>query len=118
MAQVDWRLAQAIKRSRAFFSSRVLRVGAGNPVLGALPVGFEPLEGSAHALLGDLVVDEALLEADPGRQLQGPGAALVAKIARTAVRASSLRRSARLYVKAVRSRWGRDEPSGRPVQPH
>jgi hypothetical protein len=63
------------------------------------------------------VVDEALLEADPGRQLQGPGAALLAKIARTAMRASSLRRSARWCVKAVRSRWGRDEPSCRTASP-
>jgi len=50
-------------------------------VLGALPVGFQPLECSAHALVGDLVGNDPLLEADLGGQFQGPGAALLAEIA-------------------------------------
>jgi len=50
-------------------------------VLGALPVGFQPLERSAHALVGDFVGDDPLLEADLGSQFQGPGAAILPKIA-------------------------------------
>jgi hypothetical protein len=49
-------------------------------VLGTLPVGFQPLESPAHALIGDLLGDDPLLEADLGGQFQGPGAAILAKI--------------------------------------
>src|SRR5712691_900810 len=58
---------------------------AANPVLGTLPVGFEPFEGSTHAFGGNLCGDDALLEADLGCQFQGPYAALFAKIVRTAM---------------------------------
>jgi len=54
-------------------------------VLGALPVGLQPLERSAHTLVGDLVGNNPLLEADLGGQFQRPGAALLAKIARAAM---------------------------------
>ncbi len=54
-------------------------------MLGALPVGFQPLERSAHTLVGDLLGDDPLREADLGSQFQGPGAALLAKIARAAM---------------------------------
>ena len=84
MAQAGCWLAQAIKRSRAFFL-QVLRVGAGNPVLGAFPVGFQAFEGSAHAFVGDLAGDDPLLETDLGSQFQGPGAAIFAEIVRAAV---------------------------------
>jgi hypothetical protein len=67
------------------FFSQVQRIGAGNPVFGPFPVGFESLEGSPHALVGDRGRNDALLEADLGGQFQGPGAALFAKIAGTAM---------------------------------
>ena len=54
-------------------------------MFGALPGGLEPLERAAHALVGDLAVDDALLEADLGGQVQRPGAAISAKIARAAM---------------------------------
>jgi hypothetical protein len=67
------------------FFLQVLRVGAGNPVLGALPVGFQPPERAAHTLVGDLARGDPLLEADLGGQFQLPGAAILANIARAAM---------------------------------
>ena len=63
----------------------VLRIGAGDPVFGALPVGFQAFERAAHTFVGDGGGDDALLEADLGCQLQGPHTALFAKVARTAM---------------------------------
>jgi hypothetical protein len=73
------KLAQAIKWSRAFFS-QVLRVGAGNPILGLLPVGFQPFESTAHALVGNRYCNNALLQTHLGNQFQGPGATFFAEV--------------------------------------
>ena len=54
-------------------------------MFGALPVGFETFEGSAHALVGDRRRADPLLEADLGGQFQGPDAPLVAELARAAM---------------------------------
>jgi len=86
-------------------------------VFGALPVGFESFKGTPHAFVGDRPGDDPLLETDLSGQFQRPGAALLAKIVRAAVRASSLSRSAPSCVKAVRSRWGREDPSCRTCSP-
>src|SRR5437764_1346842 len=86
-------------------------------MLGPLPVGFQSFEGSAHTLVGDLLGDDPLLEADLGGQLQGPGAALLAELARAAMRASSLRSSAPWSVKLVRKRCGRDDPCCKTASP-
>jgi hypothetical protein len=77
-------VAQAIKLSRAFFL-QVLWIGAGNPVFGALPVGFQPFQGATYAFVGDRHRDDPLLQADLGDQFQGPGATVFAEFARAAV---------------------------------
>lgn len=48
------------------FFEQVLRIGAGDPVFGPLPVGFESLEGATHALVGHERLCEPLLETDLG----------------------------------------------------
>ncbi len=53
----------------------------GDPVLGALPIGAQALEGAAHALVGHQGRNDALLEADLGGQVQGSQPALFAKVA-------------------------------------
>ncbi len=65
MAQSGCWLAQAIKLSRAFFS-QVLWIGTGNPMLGQLPVGFQPFESTAHALVGNRHCNNALLQTHLG----------------------------------------------------
>ncbi len=81
-----WLLAgpsnQAVPRG---FFLLVLRIGAGDPVFGPLPVGFQAFERAAHTFVGDGGGDDALLEADLGCQLQGPPPALFAKVAGTAM---------------------------------
>jgi hypothetical protein len=47
-------------------------IGAGDPVFGALPVGTQAFEGTAHALVGHQAGDDVLLDADLGGQVQGP----------------------------------------------
>src|SRR6266699_1930294 len=67
------------------FFFEIQGVGTGNPVLGALPIGFQAAQRAAHTFVGDGGGDDALLEADLGRQLQGPQPALFAKVAWTAM---------------------------------
>jgi hypothetical protein len=54
-------------------------------VLGTLPIGFEPFEGSAHTFGRDLCSNDPLLETDLGGQFQGPHAAISAKVVGTAM---------------------------------
>jgi hypothetical protein len=54
-------------------------------VFGTLPIGFESFERSAHALVGDLLGDDPLCEADLGNQFPCPGAAILAECAGAAV---------------------------------
>jgi zinc-ribbon domain len=102
---------------RVRFFVEGLRSGAGDAVPGALPVGFQPLERSAYTLVGDLTGDDPLLEADLGSQFPGPGATLFAKIAGTAMRASSFSRTNPSSEKRVCRRWGREEPSCSTARP-
>ena len=54
-------------------------------MFGPFPVRSQAFERSSQALVGDRHGDDASLEADLGGQFQGPGAALFAKIAGTAM---------------------------------
>src|SRR4029434_8537786 len=62
------------KRSigRVAFFSRVLGVGAGDPVLGPLPAQAEPVDGVADSFVRDAREGQPALAADLGRQFQGP----------------------------------------------
>jgi hypothetical protein len=75
---------QAIRRSRRPFSA-ILRVGAGDPVFGALPPNTQAQQGLTDGLATDHARRHALGEADLGGELEGPQAAGVAKLARAAV---------------------------------
>src|SRR5262249_36768222 len=50
----------------------VLRIRAGDPALGPLPADPQALQGSPNGLPADPLRGQPALEADVGRQLQGP----------------------------------------------
>src|SRR5262249_42162654 len=66
---------------RALFFSRVLGVGAGQPVLGPLPGDAQALEGQANGLAAEHPGSPALLEADLGGQAERPQAGRLAEAA-------------------------------------
>src|SRR5262245_41884363 len=64
---------------RAVFFSRVLGVGADQPVLGALPADAQTLQSTSQGLAAEPVRGPALLVADGGGQLQRPQAGRLAQ---------------------------------------
>src|SRR5690606_13884798 len=66
----------------ATFFSRVLGVGADQPVLGPLPADAEPLEHQPDGLAAERALGPALLEADQGGQFERPEAGSLAEVAR------------------------------------
>src|SRR5262249_21699246 len=70
---------------RAVFLSRVLGVGAGQPVLGPLPADAQALEGQADGLAAEDPGGPALLETGLGRQAECPQAGRLAQAARALV---------------------------------
>ena len=63
----------------------VLRIGAGNPMLGQFPVDPQAFEGLANGLVADLADGPALLDTRLGDQRKRPEARLEATIARRTV---------------------------------
>ena len=57
---------------RATFFSRVVRIGARDPVLRPLPIGGQPLEGPADAFITQQTRRDALRIAHRRRQAQRP----------------------------------------------
>src|SRR5262249_15062935 len=69
------------KDCRPSFFSRVLRVGADQPMPGALPADAQALEDQADGLAAEPARRPALLEADLGGQPQRPQAGGLAEVA-------------------------------------
>jgi len=66
----------------ATFFSGIVRIRAGDPVFGPLPIGAESLQGTTHGFIAQTPLAHALLPADLGRQRERPEAGGLAKRAR------------------------------------